>query len=444
MRHFQYKHYLLALLTTVAVFNYLDRTVLSLLLEPIKEDLELSDSELGFLTGFAFAMFYAVAGIPIARWADRSNRNTVITATTALWSVMVAVCGLVISYTQLLLVRVGVAVGEAGCVPPAQSLIADYFDRVERPRAMAVYWLCYPVSMILGYLGGGWLADSIGWRMTFVVIGVPGVLLAILVKLSLREPRLKKTETFVVEQPSLKIVLATLWQQRSFRQIVTAFCLASFFGVGVVQWLPTFFIRSHDMEISEVGLWFAFAWGVCGMFGTYLGGALATRYAANKEALQIRVLAALCVLSGLLYAMVFLSPNPYLAMGFMSIVAALFGMFNGPIFSMIQSLVIDCMRSVALALTFLFANLLGFGLGPVAVGILSDLLSPKFGHESLRYSLVLFAPGYFWLAFHYWQVGNTIEADIRRVELEVTNEEENLIMLSADERVVSNTKTDRI
>ena len=437
MHHLQYKHYLLALLTVVAAFNYLDRAVLSLLLEPIKEDLELSDSQLGFLTGFAFAVFYAVAGIPIARWADRGNRNTVITATTALWSAMVALCGLVNSYTQLLLVRVGVAVGEAGCVPPAQSLIADYFDRVERPRAMAVYWLCYPISMILGYLGGGWLAESVGWRMTFIVIGVPGVVLAILVKLTLREPRLKQTKIFVVEQPSFKVVLTTLWQQHSFRQIVTAFCLASFFGIGVVQWLPTFFIRSHGMEIGELGFWFAFAWGLCGMFGTYLGGALATRYAANKEALQMRVLAVLCVLSGSLYVMVYLLPNQYVALAFMSIIAALFAMFNGPVFSMIQSLVNDRMRSVALALTFLFANLIGFGLGPVAVGVLSDLLAPKFGQESLRYALTLFSPGYLWLAYHYWQAGNTIEADIRRVELELTDEEERLIIQVTEERVVN-------
>ena len=157
MPNLQYKHYLLALLTVVATLNFLDRFVLSLLLEPIKQDLKLSDTQLGFLTGFAFALFYAVAGIPIARWADRGNRNTIIFVTTALWSAMVALCGLVGNFTQLLLVRVGVGVGESGALPPAQSLIADYFDRTERPHAMAIYWMCAPISMIIGYLGGaGW------------------------------------------------------------------------------------------------------------------------------------------------------------------------------------------------------------------------------------------------------------------------------------------------
>ena len=162
MPKFVYKHYMLGLLTVVAAFNYLDRFVLSLLMEPIKQELHLSDSQLGLLTGIAFALFYAVAGIPIARWADRGNRNTVVTVTTALWSAMVALFGLAGNFSQLLLVRVGVAVGEAGCLPPAQSLIADYFNRAERPRAMAIYWMCGPIATIIGYLGGGWLAETVG------------------------------------------------------------------------------------------------------------------------------------------------------------------------------------------------------------------------------------------------------------------------------------------
>ena len=192
MNKTQYKNYLLILLTIVAAFNYVDRYVLSLMMEPIKQEFQLSDSQLGFLSGFAFALFYAVAGVPIARWADRGNRNIIVSITTGLWSVMLVLCGVVNNFTQLLLVRVGVAVGEAGCLPPAQSLIADYFDRSERPRAMAFYWLCSPLAIIIGYLGGGWLIEYVGWRFTFIVIGVPGILLALLVKFTLREPRLEQ------------------------------------------------------------------------------------------------------------------------------------------------------------------------------------------------------------------------------------------------------------
>lgn len=411
-----YKNYMLGLLTVVAAFNYLDRFVLSLVMEPIKHDLQLSDSQLGLLTGFAFTLFYATAGIPIARWADRGNRNTVVTATTALWSAMLVFCGLVGNFTQLLLVRVGVAVGEAGCLPPAQSLIADYFNRAERPRAMAFYWMCSSIAIIVGYLGGGWLSEIVGWRMTFILMGVPGIALAILVKFTLREPRLTQKTSLEVIHPSLKEVLGTLWQQRTFRNIVVAFCFSYFFSMGIIQWLPTFFIRSHGMEAGELGTWLAFAWGGCGLIGAYLGGILTTRYASGKEALQMRAVAIVLVVTGLLFVLIYLSSNKYNALTFTAAVGFLFMLINGPIFSGIQSLVSDHMRSVALALVFLLANLIGYGLGPLSAGVLSDLLVPHFGEESLRYALLILSPGYVLPAYFYWRAGNTIEADIRSVE----------------------------
>jgi len=417
MSKLAYKHYMLGLLTIVAVFNYLDRTVLSLLLEPIKQDLELSDSQLGLLTGFAFALFYAVAGIPIARWADRGNRNTVVASTTALWSIMVVFCGLVGNFTQLLLVRVGVAVGEAGCVPPAQSLIAEYFDRTERPQAMAIYWLCYPISVIIGYLAGGWLSEVFGWRITFMVIGVPGILLAILVKLTMHEPRVIQEKIIEAEQPSFKEVLNTLWRQRSFRHIVAAFCVGNFFGTGIILWMPTYFIRSYGMETAELGFWLAFSWGFCGLSGGLLGGFLATRYAARKEALQIRMVAFAGVLLGLLFMLTYISSNKYVALTFLAINSFLLTMSNGIIFSAIQSLVEIRMRAIAMASIFFGANLIGLGLGPIGVGVLSDLLVPMFGQESLRYALVFFSPGFLWIAYHNWQAGDTIDADIGKIEM---------------------------
>ena len=414
-----YRYYMLGLLTTVAVFNYLDRSVLSLLLEPIKQDLQLSDSQLGFLTGFAFASFYAIAGVPIARWADRGNRNTIISVTTALWSSMVVLCGFVGNYTHLLLVRVGVAVGEAGCLPPAQSLIADHFDRIERPRAMSIYWMCYSISIIIGYFGGGWLAENFGWRITFMVVGVPGVLLAILVKFTLREPRLQHKVLRTSSQPSFKEVVNTLGQQSTFRHIVAGFCVTYFFGMGISVWMPTFFIRSYGMEVGELGAWLAVVWGICGAIGTYLGGVIATRYFVCKEAMQIRIIGVVFVLGGILYVLTYLSPNKYLALSLLAMVVIVTSVANGPIFSVIQSLVDDRMRSVSLALIFLSANLIGFGLGPIAAGVLSDLLAPMFGQESLRYALVALSPGYLWGAYHYWRAADTVELDIKKVHVRV-------------------------
>ena len=415
--YFEYKHYLLGLLTVVAVFNYLDRFVLSLLLEPIKQDLQLNDSQLGFLTGFAFALFYAVAGLPIARWADRGNRNTIVTCTTALWSCMVALCGLANNFTQLILVRVGVAVGEAGCLPPAQSWISDYFDRSERPRAMAFYSMCFPIAVIIGYLGGGWLAERIGWRTTFVVVGLPGVFLALLVKFTLPEPRLKLGKSEETKIPALKEVFVTLGRQRTFRHVVMAFVLGYLFGAGILMWMPSFFMRSHGMDAGEIGAWLALAHGVCGVIGTYLGGVLVARYAVNKERLQMRVASVLFACASILYVVAYLAVNKNIALMCIATLTFLYSLTTGMVFSAIQSLVSERMRSVTLAIVFLLANLVGAGLGPLLAGMLSDFFEPLFRVESLRYALLVLSPGYFWVAYHYWRAGDSIEEDIRNVEL---------------------------
>lgn len=189
-----------------------------------KIDLDLTDTQLGFLTGIAFALFYSVMGIPMARWADRGNRVTVITMTTALWSAAVALCGAAGSFVQLLLIRIGVAVGEAGCVPPAHSLIADTFTRTERPRAVARYMLGMPLSFVIGYFPAGWLNELYGWRITFMLLGVPGIALAVLARCTLREPRQRNSvaqiDADTAAQPKLAEVLATLWANITFRHLL--------------------------------------------------------------------------------------------------------------------------------------------------------------------------------------------------------------------------------
>lgn len=414
----QYKYYVLLLLTAVGVFNYLDRFVLPFAMEPIKAEFQLSDGQLGLMSGFAFALFYAVAGIPIARWADRGNRNHVITVTAALWSALVALAGVVGSFSQLLLVRVGVAVGESGCVPPAQSLISDYFNRAERPRAMAIYFLASPIAMIIAYSVGSWLIEQWGWRITFMVIGLPGLLLAILVKFTLREPRLTQKISVVVAEPSFRVVLNTLSRKRSFRHIVAVFCLAMFFSQGIAVWSPAFFMRSYGVGAGEIGSWLALTWGVGGMLTTVLGGYLATRYAARKEALQMKSLSIVIALGMVLHVFCYLSDSKNISLVLVSIVmGGILPLCSAPVFSAIQSLVEKRMRAVALALIYLFGNLIGFGLGPVVVGLVSDTFAPSFGSESLRYALlVVISPCYLWTAFHCWKAGNTIEDDIRVVE----------------------------
>ena len=296
MPHSHYRQYMLLLLILLGVSSTIDRGLIALAVEPIKAEFQLGDAQIGLMNGFAFALFYAFAGIPIARWADRGNRNHVLTVVAALWSVMVVLSSMVTNFAQLLVVRVGVAVGESGCIPAAQSLISDYYSREERPKAIAIFWLCIPIATLLSFIGGGWLIEQVGWRYAFMIVGLPGLLLAILVKTTLREPRLKRKKSVAEAQPSFKSTLSDLWNGPVLRQLVLLYSLIAFFWTGISIWLPAFYMRSHGMSVSEVGVWIGLSIGCGGLLFTYLGGHLATRYAPGKESLQMKAVAFIMVL----------------------------------------------------------------------------------------------------------------------------------------------------
>lgn len=434
MRETAYKHYLLTLLLVILAFNYVDRLALGLLLQDIKVDLDLSDTQLGFMSGIAFALFYSVMGIPIARWADRGNRVTIITVTTALWSAAVALCGMAGSFLHLLLIRIGVAVGEAGCIPPAHSLIADYFTRAERPRAAARYMLGLPLSFVIGYFLAGWLNELYGWRMTFVLLGLPGLGLAVLAWLTLTEPRRGGTSgtaasRFAVPslsrpekpaplpaEPSLREVCVTLWTNATFRHLLFCFSVLSFFGYGILQWQPAFFIRSYGLQTGELGTWFAVIYGFGGIAGTYWGGELASRRAASNEQLQLKAMSVALAGFAVISAGIYLSRNQYLAFGLLALATVGGNTVTGPLFATIQTLVPPRMRAIAIAALYLFANLIGMGLGPLAAGALSDAFRPWAGEESLRYALLVLCPGYFWCAWHLWRGSRTVTRDLKAVQ----------------------------
>ncbi len=416
-----YRHYLVVVLMVIMAFNFVDRQALGLLMQDIKVDLDLTDTQLGILSGIAFALFYSVLGIPIARWADRGNRVTIITVTTALWSAAVVLCGMAASFVQLLLVRIGVAVGEAGCMPPAHSLIADSFPRAERPRATAIYMLGAPLSAIIGYFLAGWLNELYGWRITFILLGAPGLALAVLAWLTLREPRdeRRKQEQDVAKDPatphgaSLRIVATTLWRNRTFRHLLFAFSIMHFFGHGIGQWQPAFFIRSFGLETGELGTWLAVIWGGGGLLGTYLGGALASRYAANQEVLQLRTMAIVFCGFGVIWSCVYLSHDKYLAFALLGLAAIGISTTMGPLFATIQTVVPAEMRATSIAALYFFGNLIGMGLGPLAAGALSDGLRPLFAEESLRYALLALCPGYLWAGWHLWRGSATVIHDLQ-------------------------------
>jgi MFS family permease len=430
-----YRHYLLTLLAVILAFNYVDRTILGLAMENIKADLSLSDTQLGFLTGIAFALFYAVMGIPIARWADLGNRKTIIVVTLAIWSAAAALCGLARSFIQLLLIRVALGVGEAGCVPPAHSLIADYFDRAERPRAVARYMLGGALANVIGYLLAGWLNELYGWRAMFMLLGLPGLGLAVLGFFTLREPRRRTqaredscadrvaslpplaTAAVSSDHPSLKEVCATLLANRTFKNLLLCFAVSAFFNSGLVQWQVVFFIRSYGLKTGELGTWFGMIYGIGALVGLYFGGELASRYAAGNERLQLRTIAILYSGVAVFSALIYLSPNYYLAFGSMALAGVGGAAANGPLFATIQTLVPERMRAMSIAILNLLANLVGMGLGPLAAGALSDGLSQWLGQESLRYALVTLCPGYFWSAWYIWRASMTVTRDLESVEI---------------------------
>lgn len=413
----KYKNYLLGVMLLVGTASVFDRFIFALALEPIKQDLSLSDTQLGFMSGIAFAAFYALAGIPIARWADYGNRINLATFTTTLVGLMVILCGVVNNFYQMLIARAGVAVGEAGCMPTAQSLLADYFDRSERPQAMAIYAMFYPISMVVGYLLGGWLISACGWRTTFLILGVPAVVVAIIVKFTLKEPRSLTTKT--MHKPGERSMLSDLkilYAIPSFRYLLLCSCILNFFVMGTGQWQASFFIRSYGMDTAELGAWLALAWGVFGVVGNYLGGYLATRFASEQEPRQMRGLAIAALSAGVASACIYLAPDQELSLLFIAVFALVGTLSNGPFFSAMQSLVPENLRSVSLALVFLFAHLIGFGFGPLFVGMLSDWLFSYLQEESLRYALIAVTPLVFIAACYYWKAGSCIAKDIENAE----------------------------
>jgi MFS family permease len=418
-----YTNYLLALLMLILGFNFVDRVALGIVMQDIKIDLNLTDTQLGFLSGIAFAAFYAIMGIPIARWADRGNRIRIIGITTALWSLAAALCGFALTFFQLVAFRIGVAIGEAGCIPPAHSLIADNFSREERPRAMARYMLGLPLGFVIGYLAAGWLSEIYGWRATFVIIGLPGLVLAALAAFTLKEPRVKLHKwtapprtAWSTPGPAFPEICITLWRIRAFRHLLTCFSVWYFFGYGLTQWLPAFFVRSHGLSTGELGTWFAIIAGVCGGLGVFAGGELASRCAGSNERIQLYGCAVAFAFFALLNALALFVPNPYLALVALAIGSFGGNMAQGPILASIQTLVPARMRATSIALVYLFANLVGMGLGPLAAGALSDALAPHFGVDSLRYALLILCPGYFWASWHLMRAGRTVVQDLEAAQ----------------------------
>jgi MFS transporter, Spinster family, sphingosine-1-phosphate transporter len=415
------KNYLLALLTVIAAFNYTDRFALGIALQNIKLDLHLSDSELGFLSGIAFALFYSVMGIPIGRWADRGDRIGIISLTAAIWSIAVALCGAAATFTQLMLIRVVVGVGEAGCVPPSLSLISDHFTRPARPRAVSIFMQGISASLAIGYIAAGWLNQLYGWRAMFVMIGLPGLGLAALARLTVADRRTPESQFIRMagKDDSLKTVLVKIWSSPSFRHLLASCAVNWFFSYGTLQWTPSFFVRSFGLKTGPLGTWFAVVVGLGCAAGTYFGGEWATRRAISNERRQLIAMAIVTCASGICMMCVYLpvtAPHAYSAFAWLGLANLFANAVNGPQFAVFQSLVPERMRATSIAIVYLFANLVGLGLGPWAAGALSDALGGWFGHQSLRYAMLVLCPGFVWSAWHLWAASKTVMREVEALQ----------------------------
>ncbi len=389
-----YRAYALGLLVVVYIFNFIDRSILGILVEPIKQDLGVSDTAMGFLGGIAFAAFYTLLGIPIARLADRGSRRNLLSACLTLWSLATALCGLAANFWYLMLARIGVAVGEAGGSPPSHSMISDMFPPSSRATALAIYALGIPIGTMLGNLGGGWLSDTFDWRTAFIVVGLPGVLLALIVRLTLREPPRGAADGLAAAQldaaPPVREVILVLWRRRSFRYMALAGSLHAFVGYGVGYWIPAMFERSHGVGRTAIGqalFWLGFA----AIAGTLAGGYFGDRLAVRDKRWYMWLPGIAILISLPFSAFVYLSDLPYLALTVAAIPWMLGAYYLGPTFSMTQSMVGLRMRAVASSVLLFILNIIGLGLGPSFTGFLSDLLNAMtdLGPDSLRWSLAI-------------------------------------------------------
>ncbi len=407
------------ILLIVYIFNFIDRQIVNILAEPIARDLGLSDTQIGLMTGLAFALFYTVLGIPIARFADRSStsRPKVIAVALAIWSLMTALGGLAQNFGQLLLARIGVGVGEAGCTPPAHSLISDMVPPERRSSALAFYSLGIPVGTLLGMIIGGTLADYVGWREAFVIVGLPGMALALIVWFVIKDPRHSDAATILRNQNQaatlpLKEALREVMRSRAFVLLLFAGSAASFLAYGKTTWTTIFFQRTHDLSPGQVGLWFGIIGGVGGIIGTVLGGYLADRFGAKNRRHVLSAPAIGMALAVPLALLAYQSPTWPMALILLFLPTVFNSFYYGPTYSAAQGLVPLRARAIAAATLLFFQNLIGLGLGPLFFGMLSDWLQPVYGAESVRY--VLYGAACLGLvpAFFFWRCGLRLNEEL--------------------------------
>ena len=411
-----YRNFVLGLLTIVYVFNFLDRQVVNILGDAIITDLGLTDTQFGMLSGIAFAAIYATLGMPIARWADAGVRRNVIALAVAVWSTMTVLCGTAQNFWQMFFMRAGVGVGEAGGSPPAHSIISDIFPANQRATALSIYSLGIYGGSLIGLVAGGYLASEFSWRIAFVVVGLPGLLLALLVRFLIHEPPRGLAESRRDVKPAtFTAVLDILWTRKSFRHIALGCALHAFVTYGLSAFMPIFLIRVHEMPIARIGVILGLVTGIGGMLGTFGGGYLSDRL-ANRSGerrwyIWVPLISTVAAIPFYWFSLMLADTGVAAAITWF-VPSVIAGMYLGPCLSMTHGLVGLRMRAQASAILFFVLNLIGLGIGPLATGLLSDYLRPEYGNLSIRYALVSMVLVNVWCASHYYLATRTLREDL--------------------------------
>jgi|KBSSwiStaDraftv2_1062776.scaffolds.fasta_scaffold19631_3 predicted MFS family arabinose efflux permease len=392
-----------------------DRGIISIMIEPIKQEFGVTDTQIGLLSGLAFALFFAVASLPLGYLVDRWNRRLILAISLAFFSALTALAGWAISFQQLFLIRLGVGAGEAGGTPAMTSILADHFPPERRATALSVYYAGAPAAKILVLVVGGYMTMAYGWRSVFWAAGAAGLVLAAVILLSIKEPP-RKDRQDGVEPLSYLATLGFIWRQPSLRHLLFTTALTSAVSTGTLTWAVSFLIRSHGMTVGTAGVALAFSFGVIGGVGTLASGPITDLIAKRDIRWRCWLLAGAQLAAAPAYAAFALSHSLVIALcgfAFWSVVA---GALLGPLVSMYQGLVGQRMRGTVTALYTFLAHFVGVTLGPQIVGSASDLLRPTFGADSLRYSLLLLCALFFWAACHFALASRTLAKDMARAE----------------------------
>lgn len=408
-----YRHYCLALVFIVLVIAYVDRGIFGVVLEPIKTEFGLTDLQLGFLTGPAFALFYAIMGIPLARWADMGNRRVVISLCMAIWSAMTALGGIAQNFMTLFLTRVGVGIGEAGAMPPTHSLASGYYPPQHHGKVASLLSFAALFGSFAGVVVGGAILAKTDWRTTLMAIGLPGLAIAILAFLTLREPR-QQTRiprlTEIFDSESRRIV-KHLFATPTYFQLVLAFAVISFFTLGMPAFLIPFFQRSFELDVEMATRYYGITALLSTVAGTVLAGAVVDRLAKRDLAWKLRLPGVLCLIATPLMALGLLAEAETTCLLFYGLDNTFVFMALPALYSSVYGVSINSERAMALAMLGLITNLVGLGFGPVVIGGLSDLLNPQFGLDSLRYALAASVVFLAWAAVHMLLGARTLVSD---------------------------------